>query len=57
MRIARSWRTDHEEKAQIDVLRKEGCHQAQGYFYGKPQSATELAANFSNIEEEITEKA
>ena len=45
-----------EEKAQIDILRKEGCHQAQGYFYGKPQSASELAANFLNNEEKITEK-
>lgn len=35
-----------EDESQINILRQEGCHQAQGYFYGKPQSAKQLVSHF-----------
>ena len=35
-----------ESKEQVAFLRSEGCSEVQGYFYGKPQPASEVARMF-----------
>ena len=36
-----------ETEAQFDLLRREGCTQAQGYLFSKPRPAAEVAAMLS----------
>jgi EAL domain-containing protein (putative c-di-GMP-specific phosphodiesterase class I) len=36
-----------EREAQLSQLRKYGCDEAQGYFFGQPLSATEVTAKLS----------
>ena len=35
-----------ETEGQYDILRERGCDQGQGFWFGRPMSATELAAKF-----------
>ena len=38
-----------EEREQMETLKKLGCDQAQGYFFGTPRSAEDFAARFSTF--------
>jgi EAL domain-containing protein (putative c-di-GMP-specific phosphodiesterase class I) len=37
-----------EDQAQVDFLENQGCHELQGFFFGRPVSAQELEASLRN---------
>jgi predicted signal transduction protein with EAL and GGDEF domain len=43
-----------ETREQLDQMRAEGCTEAQGYYYGKPMPANEIARLLSGMEIRIS---
>jgi diguanylate cyclase (GGDEF)-like protein len=46
-----------ETQEQLDQMRAEGCTEAQGYFYGKPMPANEIAQLLSGAEMRASDEA
>jgi EAL domain-containing protein (putative c-di-GMP-specific phosphodiesterase class I) len=42
-----------ETPAQLELLRREGCTQAQGYLFSKPRPASEVKKLFAQIESAV----
>ena len=42
-----------ETRAQAETLRRDGCTEAQGYFFSPPRPASEIAALLSSVPERI----